>query len=200
MVASGEVDALVPERTWQELRRGLAETNPVRMIAVLEDCGVWHRIFADIAVTARVRQALLRAAQRKLDTAQRTALLFSEFDDPVKLRQRLQVLRVDADTISLCEVFCRLHSTLASLREADDYVAFLEAADVLRRPARFDAFLSAYAAFEPNANFDVLGQAARAFVETDAGAAARRAQGKNVAQAVRQARLDAVKSALRICL
>ena len=41
MVASGEVDALVPERTWQELRRGLAETNPVRMIAVLEDCGVW---------------------------------------------------------------------------------------------------------------------------------------------------------------
>ena len=170
------------------------------MIAVLEDCGVWHRIFADIAVTARVRQALLRAAQRKLDTAQRTALLFSEFDDPVKLRQRLQALRVDADTISLCEVFCRLHSTLASLREADDYVAFLEAADVLRRPARFGAFLSAYAAFEPNANFDVLGQAARAFVETDAGAAARRAQGKNVAQAVRQARLDAVKSALRICL
>ena len=55
MVDCGEVDALVPERTWQELRRGLAEVNPVRMIEVLEECGVWNRIFADISVTGRVR-------------------------------------------------------------------------------------------------------------------------------------------------
>ena len=54
MVNCGEVDALVPERTWQELRRGLAEVNPVRMIEVLEECGVWNRIFADISVTVRV--------------------------------------------------------------------------------------------------------------------------------------------------
>lgn len=196
MVDCGEVDALVPERTWQELRRGLAEVNPVRMIEVLEECGVWNRIFADISVTGRVREALLRAAQRKLDTAQRTALLFAEFDDPVKLRQRLQALRVDADTISLCEIFCRLHHTLFTLHEAGDYVTFLEAADVLRRPSRFESFLATCAAFDPQIDFADLRLAARAFIETDAGAAARQAQGKNVAQAVRQARLAAVKSAL----
>jgi tRNA nucleotidyltransferase (CCA-adding enzyme) len=39
MVAAGEVDALVPERVWQELSRGLMETRPSRMFEVLRDCG-----------------------------------------------------------------------------------------------------------------------------------------------------------------
>lgn len=39
MVAAGEVDALVPERVWQEISRGLMSHQPERMIAVLRDCG-----------------------------------------------------------------------------------------------------------------------------------------------------------------
>ena len=39
MVAAGEVDALVPERVWQELARGLMERTPSRMFEVLRDCG-----------------------------------------------------------------------------------------------------------------------------------------------------------------
>lgn len=39
MVAAGEVDALVPERVWQELARGLMETRPSRMFEVLRACG-----------------------------------------------------------------------------------------------------------------------------------------------------------------
>ncbi|WP_281077052.1 multifunctional CCA addition/repair protein, partial [Variovorax paradoxus] len=39
MVAAGEVDALVPERVWQELSRGLMETRPSRMFEVLRACG-----------------------------------------------------------------------------------------------------------------------------------------------------------------
>ncbi len=39
MVAAGEVDALVPERVWQELARGLMETRPSRMFEVLRECG-----------------------------------------------------------------------------------------------------------------------------------------------------------------
>ena len=39
MVADGEVDALVPERVWQELSRGLLERKPSRMFGVLRDCG-----------------------------------------------------------------------------------------------------------------------------------------------------------------
>ncbi len=39
MVADGEVDALVAERVWQELAKGLMEQNPAKMIEVLRECG-----------------------------------------------------------------------------------------------------------------------------------------------------------------
>ena len=39
MVEAGEADALVPERVWQELSRGLMETRPSRMFEVLRECG-----------------------------------------------------------------------------------------------------------------------------------------------------------------
>jgi tRNA nucleotidyltransferase (CCA-adding enzyme) len=39
MVENGEVDALVPERVWQEIARGLMEAKPSRMFEVLRECG-----------------------------------------------------------------------------------------------------------------------------------------------------------------
>ncbi|QXL85888.1 multifunctional CCA addition/repair protein [Comamonas sp. NLF-1-9] len=39
MVAAGEVDALVSERVWQELARGLMQEQPSRMLQVLRECG-----------------------------------------------------------------------------------------------------------------------------------------------------------------
>ena len=48
MVGHGEVDALVPERVWQELSRGLMERHPSRMFAVLRDCGALARIVPEV--------------------------------------------------------------------------------------------------------------------------------------------------------
>jgi len=48
MVDSGEVDALVPERVWQEIARGLMEAQPSRMFQVLRDCGALARLFPEI--------------------------------------------------------------------------------------------------------------------------------------------------------
>jgi tRNA nucleotidyltransferase (CCA-adding enzyme) len=48
MVEAGEVDALVPERVWQELSRGLMEQRPSRMFAVLRDCGALARILPEL--------------------------------------------------------------------------------------------------------------------------------------------------------
>jgi tRNA nucleotidyltransferase (CCA-adding enzyme) len=48
MVAAGEVDALVPERVWQELSRGLMERKPSRMFGVLRECGALARILPEI--------------------------------------------------------------------------------------------------------------------------------------------------------
>jgi tRNA nucleotidyltransferase (CCA-adding enzyme) len=48
MVEQGEVDALVPERVWQEVARGLMEAKPSRMLAVLRDCGALARIMPEL--------------------------------------------------------------------------------------------------------------------------------------------------------
>jgi tRNA nucleotidyltransferase (CCA-adding enzyme) len=48
MVADGEVDALVPERIWQELSRGLMETKPSRMFNVLRNCGALERFLPEL--------------------------------------------------------------------------------------------------------------------------------------------------------
>ena len=48
MVAAGEVDALVPERVWQELARGLMEARPSRMFDVLRECEALARLFPEI--------------------------------------------------------------------------------------------------------------------------------------------------------
>ncbi len=48
MVLSGEVDALVPERVWQELSQGLMEKQPSRMLVVMRECGALERLFPEI--------------------------------------------------------------------------------------------------------------------------------------------------------
>ncbi|HEX7438891.1 MAG TPA: multifunctional CCA addition/repair protein [Caldimonas sp.] len=48
MVARGEVDALVPERVWQELSRGLMEARPSRMFEVLRGCGALERVLPEV--------------------------------------------------------------------------------------------------------------------------------------------------------
>lgn len=48
MVASGEVDALVAERVWQELERGLMQKIPSRFITTLRDCGALAKILPEV--------------------------------------------------------------------------------------------------------------------------------------------------------
>ncbi len=47
LVDEGEVDALVPERVWQELSRGLMESRPDRLFEVLRDCGALARLLPE---------------------------------------------------------------------------------------------------------------------------------------------------------
>ncbi|WP_124553885.1 multifunctional CCA addition/repair protein [Methylophilus methylotrophus] len=48
MVAAGEVDALVPERVWQEIAKGLMEKQPSRMFEMLRDCGALQVILPEL--------------------------------------------------------------------------------------------------------------------------------------------------------
>ena len=48
MVADGEADALVPERVWQEISRGLMERQPSRMLDTLRECGALARLLPEV--------------------------------------------------------------------------------------------------------------------------------------------------------
>lgn len=48
IAASGELDALVPERIWSELVRALAEPTPVAFFTVLRECTALQRLFPEI--------------------------------------------------------------------------------------------------------------------------------------------------------
>ena len=48
MVAHGEVDALVPERVWQELSTGLMEAEPARMVELLRQTGALIRLLPEV--------------------------------------------------------------------------------------------------------------------------------------------------------
>lgn len=48
MVESGEVDALVPERIWQETLKALQTPHPERYFEVLRNCGALEQIFPEL--------------------------------------------------------------------------------------------------------------------------------------------------------
>ena len=48
MVAEGEIDHLMPERTWQELARALAEPRPSAFLATLREVGALERILPEV--------------------------------------------------------------------------------------------------------------------------------------------------------
>ena len=71
MVGSGEVDALVPERVWQELSRGLMEHRPSRMFEVLRECGALQRLLPEVERLWDLPQRAGGAAERPKDGALR---------------------------------------------------------------------------------------------------------------------------------
>jgi tRNA nucleotidyltransferase (CCA-adding enzyme) len=48
MVQSGEIDALVPERVWQEISRGLMAAKPSRMFEVLKQIGALQKLMPEL--------------------------------------------------------------------------------------------------------------------------------------------------------
>jgi tRNA nucleotidyltransferase (CCA-adding enzyme) len=58
MVAAGEVDALVPERVWQETKHALEEAAPSAFLGLLRDCGALVRLFPEIDALFGVPQRI----------------------------------------------------------------------------------------------------------------------------------------------
>jgi len=187
MVAAGEVDALVPERVWQELARGLMEPAPARMLTVLRECGALARLLPELDRLWGVPQ---RADHHpEVDTGTHMLLVMD-----MAAREHGNVHR------------CLQFDAAALLR-------LLERCDALRRPLLLDHVLTAceadYRGRTGYAERDYpqrtrLQAALTAARQVDAGAVVARLgndqpagqHGERIAQAVHQARVAAIRASL----
>jgi tRNA nucleotidyltransferase (CCA-adding enzyme) len=73
MVEAGEVDALVAERVWQELSRGLMERAPARMFEVLRSIGALRKLMPEVDALFGVPQPA--AHHPEIDTGVHTMMV-----------------------------------------------------------------------------------------------------------------------------
>jgi tRNA nucleotidyltransferase (CCA-adding enzyme) len=205
MVRSGEADALVPERVWQELARGLMERTPARMIAVLRECGALARVMpeldasvSDPQVPERLARRLELAASRRYGLAVRFALLVLDLsvEAAAALAQRVNA---PADCRELARLGILEREVLVHGPEldAETALAVIERSDALRRPERLERLLEVAecdAGCEDPPHFAprrALLSALQAVRRVDAGRVARENPG-DIPGALRRARLMAL--------
>lgn len=154
MLAAGEVDALVPERVWQELARALHETYPTRFFEVLDDCGILQKLFPEIAEHwPHASAALARAVQLSPRGEVRFASLLHDLtsEEVTKICKRYRAPNA-YKTLALA-VTKHASSFHAALElDAEKLLDLIEHLDSLRRPQLFADFLLACMANTNNAN------------------------------------------------
>jgi tRNA nucleotidyltransferase (CCA-adding enzyme) len=243
MVEAGEADALVPERVWRELSRGLMEQKPSRMFEVLRECGALERVLPEVARLFGVPQraeyhpevdtgvhlmmVLDMAARLGASLAVRYACLGHDLGKgttpPEMLPKHIrheersvalvramnERLRVDNACASLAVLTAREHGNVHRSGEfgAAALLRLLERCDALRRPERFAELLLACECdargrlgleergYPPR---ERLSEALRRVQAVDASAVAeaalaRGARGPAVGEAIREARIDALR-------
>jgi tRNA nucleotidyltransferase (CCA-adding enzyme) len=191
MVLLGEVDALVPERVWQELSRGLMCARPSRMMDVLVNCGASARVMPVWVDSPQVREAVDRAAQTGLLLSSRFALLCLATPDAQALAKQLRAPTECADMARLLPGVLKLANE--SSLTAEQVLSLFEQCDAIRKPERLIELLRA-----TNVVRDVPVERWRHWLDAvlciDAGAAARSAPSpQQIKSVVRAVRLEALK-------
>ena len=160
MVAHGETRALVAERVWQELARGLMEARPSRLCEVLQQSGAWQAVLPELAQSAagdswtQLLRTLDLAAEAGTALPVRYACLCLPALPPhgqnvTTWMNALQLmgarLRVPTDCQALAQLTVRELPALqaASALDANGIFALLERSDALRKPTRFGEMLQA---------------------------------------------------------
>ena len=206
MSANGEVDALVPERVWQELARGLMEDTPGKMFEVLNACGALGKSLPELA-PYRIGNgnfvALEKTAQLKLLLPARFAALAGRLDE-TQLAALVTRARVPNDCRDLAQLYVRHGATLADAARLDaaGLADLIQSTDGLRQETRFLSLIAVAHAYAPDGaasksvakRLNVALSAARA---VDAGAIAKQqSNAPAIAAAVKLARIAAIETAI----
>ena len=208
MVRSGEVDALVAERVWQELSRGLMEAHPSRMFDVLHDCGALARLLPAVDADWRpvgvnggpLRNAIDLSAQRAAPLAVRFAVLTHRLGQPSSATRStpsaLQTLcerwRVPSECREVADAVVRERDAVqnSATMSAERLVSLLDRLDAWRRRERLELILMACDCIARSDATDTMSvgqhshhrlrQALSRAAAVDAGAAARRAMAQGL--------------------
>src|SRR5699024_1605203 len=196
LVKNGEVDALVPERVWQEVQRGLLEPAPARMFEFLDQVGALARVCPSLSWSSEVGALLALGVQRALNGAQRFALLVSASADPAAVAQALRAPKAYTDyAVHLQRLRAQLldfDSSGAQLTAAQTWQV-LQALDALRRPERFTELLAALSCLQDvDIEFWMRAVAVVQTVDAAAIAGAHRETPQEIPHAIAQARQQAL--------
>ena len=156
MVADGEADALVPERVWQELSRGLMEGKPSRMLDVLAECGALDKLFKPLQLGSDSNLIVDACANSDAPLAVRYACLVASGQQEI-VKQLVKQLESDpnlfTNLFSRVPVECQELALLLTreLRAVDESTAcdaealttLLQRCDAFRKPQRFANLLLA---------------------------------------------------------
>ena len=154
MVSAGEVDALVAERVWQELARGLMEATPSRMFHLLHECGALARLMPELdwlptQPLAGLAALDFAAAHHHSRAVRWAALLLGLPAMGDALTQTLQHLherlKIPADLRALSLMACREQQAVRNPERlsAAELVSLLDRCDAIRRPDRFAEMIRA---------------------------------------------------------
>ncbi len=147
MVDDGEADALVAERVWQELARGLMEKKPSRMFEVLRACGALQKLLPEIKLNKLGSDSNLilnTAAQLDAPLPVRFACLTHDLGAEL-IKGVCERLRVPVDCKEMADVVAREHGNIHRSAEFDAaaLTQLLERCDAFRKPQRFTDVLLA---------------------------------------------------------
>jgi tRNA nucleotidyltransferase (CCA-adding enzyme) len=205
MVRNGEVDALVPERVWQELSRGLTEKRPSRMLEILHECGALERVapelaslFAEPERGTEALAALDAAAAAGEPLEVRVAALAKSLD-PFAIEKLAERLKLPANARDLALLAARHGNAIVDAEELppEALLELLDATDAWRRPERFTQLLRAATAGERQTTKATrrLEAARAAAASLDAGAIAKAsANADEIRTRLAAARLEAIKN------
>lgn len=202
MVALGEVDALVAERVWQELARGLTSEKPSRLFDVLAECEALPVVmpgFVWTAVAGARLDALAQDLLASLPAMYAVAMLATEDRQVLSARLRASNECLQwAKLLPMVYQHCQHAPDLAAQQAAEHVLTLVEVADGIRRLARLTALVGiAYRLLEKPADQMLsLIQAANAVKAGDIAKPLQAAGAQAISQAVRAARLAAIEKRL----
>ena len=208
IVQSGELNALSPERIWQELSRGLVAAKPMHMFQVLLGVGaaqvVLPNTLTEKLAQESFRQTLIAHYEVTSSLEARCAITLMDLSAK-EIRSWAECVRMPIEVRDFCEIFSDLRALIQERAQAGyqpvDILAWFNRADVWRKPDRGQVLLD----LADKIGFDVSNLIAAMrntqalnTAEIIAGVEAQdRSNGERIGSAFEAARLAAITAALQ---